>query len=144
MLQPSNSRSIYLLGDAQLRCYDNDPTTSKGRLLECEDTYRVSLELEGKPSGGKSLPEKICQQNWYKERQAKLQSEEKAKSTSTAQKPATSSKTGGVTGKGATPARGGVSARGRGTTSNGNYYLYQQLLIESSPSLTTCLSSLHC
>lgn len=118
MLQPTNSRSLYLLGDAQLRYYDNDPDT-KGVLQEAEDSYRVSIDLEGKSSGGKVVPDRIREQKWFKEKQAKLDAEKKAKETaSSPSKVAPGSTKAGMTtaGRGAAPTRGGAAARG-GTTS---------------------------
>lgn len=115
MLQPNNSRSLSLLGDAQLRYYDNDPD-SKGVLQESEDSYRTSIDLEGKPSGGNVLPDKIREQKWYKDRQAKIEADKKAtttpqKATAGPAKPA---------GRGAaTPTRGGPAVRGGGAATRG-------------------------
>ena len=61
-----------MLGDAQLSRYDNEINNNNNTkvLEEAERSFRASLELEEKPSGGKEVPVLIQEQRWWKDRQA--------------------------------------------------------------------------
>lgn len=61
-----------MLGYAQLSRYDNEVNNNNEaiKLDEAEKSFRTSLELEGKPSGGKEVPALIQDQQWWKARQA--------------------------------------------------------------------------
>ena len=61
-----------MLGDAQLSRHDNDINNNNNTkvLEEAERSFRASLELEEKSSGGKEVPVLIQEQRWWKDRQA--------------------------------------------------------------------------
>ena len=60
-----------MLGDAQLGRHDNEINNNDTKTLhEAEKSFRASLELEGKPGGGKEVPVLIQEQQWWKEKQA--------------------------------------------------------------------------
>jgi hypothetical protein len=75
-----------MLGDAQLSRHDNEINNNNntGALEEAEKSFRASLELEGKPSGGKEVPALIQEQQWWKERQSAKTKEKSSTSTKTA------------------------------------------------------------
>lgn len=145
VLQPCNSRALYRLGDAQLRCHDNDDPNSSGAkqiLQDAELSYRASIEQEGKPSAGMEASSKLTQQQWHKERMKKQEAEKKTVAAKTPQKADAAS-----AGKGALPpGRGGTqAARGRVQTlvkghlvekravrQNHNIHYYSRLHVQSS------------
>lgn len=62
-----------MLGDAQLSRHDNEINNNNSNtkiLDEAERSFRASLQLEEKPSGGKEVPVLIQEQRWWKDRQA--------------------------------------------------------------------------
>ena len=75
-----------MLGDAQLSRHDNEINNNNntGALEEAEKSFRASLELEGKPSGGKEVPALIQEQQWWKERQSAKTRETSSTFTKTA------------------------------------------------------------
>lgn len=80
-------------------------------LEEAEQSFRTSIELEGKPCEGGVMPAKLSEQQWFKDREAKQEAEKKAKETGTPQKaqgtPGKVAQTGAKTGTTATRGRGG-------------------------------------
>ena len=111
ILQPCSSQALYRLGDAQLRCYDNNPTAegSARILAEVEQSFRASMQLEGQPCEGGMVPSVISEQQWFKQREAKRKAEMKAKESPAPQKTAASTAPGGRPGaKAATRGRGGT------------------------------------
>lgn len=118
-MQPTNSSSLYLLGNAQLRYYDNDPD-NKDALVDAEVSYRTSIDLEGKPSGGQIVPDSIRKQKWFKEM---LEDQKKAKEAPMSPqkivpgsvKAGTSSVKGVA--RGGAAVKGGAAVRGRGAAS---------------------------
>lgn len=130
-MQPTNSRSLYQLGNAQLRYYDNEPD-NKDALVDAEVSYRSSIELEGKPSGGKIVPDSIRQQKWFKEKEEKLAAQKKVKeATMSPQKTVSGSVKAGTSpvkgvARGGATVKGGASVRGRGaaSTATGNIACY--------------------
>ena len=85
VLQPNNSRALCLLGNAQLSRHDNDVNnnTSGKYLEEAEKCFRLSLDLEGKPSGGQLISEAIREQRWWKERESATTASAKNESKAT-------------------------------------------------------------
>ena len=82
-----------MLGNAQLSHYDNEPNNndSAKTLEEAEHSFRTSLELEGKPSGGNDIPSCIQEQRWWKDLQTQntskaVPSKSKAPAASNARK----------------------------------------------------------
>ena len=60
-----------MLGNAQLSRHDNEINNNNNKILEeAERSFRASLELEEKSSGGKAVPVLIQEQRWWKDRQA--------------------------------------------------------------------------
>ena len=101
------------MGDAQLRCHDNDDPNSSGAkqiLQDAELSYRASIQEEGKPSVGMEPSSKLTEQQWYKERMKKQEAEKKKKAAKTPQKADATS-----AGKGALPAGRGGTQAARGT-----------------------------
>ena len=118
IFQPQNSRALYMLGDAQLSRHDNEINNNNNTavLEEAEKSYRASLELEGKPSGGKEVPGLIQEQQWWKQRQsAKTKEVTSAKTTSATKENQRVSPTKGSTsrgrGRGATPVKTAATTR---------------------------------
>ena len=93
-----------MLGDAQLSRHDNEINNNNDTvtLEEAEKSYRASLELEGKPIGGKDVPALIQEQQWWKERQSTKTKEAttSAKTTSTTKENQRVSPTKGTASKG--------------------------------------------
>ncbi|XP_028398612.1 uncharacterized protein LOC114522180 [Dendronephthya gigantea] len=117
ILQPQSSRALYLLGGAQLSRHDNEDNNNNNNstaLEDAEKSFRASLEVEGKPKGGKQIPGYIQEQVWWKERQSpKVKTNEAAstssKTASTMKGNQRISPTKGITtskGKATTPTRG--------------------------------------
>lgn len=145
VLQPCNSRALYRLGDAQLRCHDNDDSNSSGAkqiLQDAELSYRASIQEEGKPSAGMEPSSKLTEQQWHKERMKKQEAEKKTVAAKTPQKTDAAS-----AGKGALPAGRGGTQAARGTVQtpvkghlvekrvvrqNHNIHYYSRLHVQSS------------
>ena len=74
-----------MLGDAQLTRYDNEINNNNNTksLQEAEKSFKASLELEGKPSGGKEIPFLIQEQEWWKDSQCLMTKTDKATSSKT-------------------------------------------------------------
>ena len=91
-----------MLGDAQLSRHDNEINNNNNTvaLEEAEKSYRASLELEGKPSGGKGVPALIQEQQWWKERQSAKTKEVTSKTTSTTKENQRVSPTKGIASRG--------------------------------------------
>lgn len=112
LLQPRNSRSLYLLGNAQLSRYDNElnDKDSAKTLEEAEQSFRTSLDLEGKPSSGNDVPGSIQGQRWWKKRQAQNESKPSTSSPEKASVP-----NNAKSNKRLSPTKGSATAtRGRG------------------------------
>ena len=142
VLQPCNSRALYRLGDAQLRCHDNDDPNSSGAkqiLQDAELSYRASIEEEGKPSAGVEASSKLTEQQWYKERMRKQEAEKKVVAAKTRQKADAAS-----AGKGALPAGRGGTQAARGTVYSVKGHLVEKRVVRRNHNMQALLLMLTC
>ena len=70
ILQPSSSKALCQLGYGQLVQYD--ATSAAEWLADAEASFRSSIEMEGKPITSSSIPDKLKDERWWKERHTKL------------------------------------------------------------------------
>ena len=131
VLRPSCSQALYRLGDAQLLCYDNDPIGNPEMLREAEVSYRVSIELEGKPANDPSTHYDIVVTEWWKNKLEKdkmlkpttakaKHPEKKMTNTKPMHKNETSVKGKGTPGKNQTSTAAKTAGRGGTQSSKGN------------------------
>ncbi|XP_002731401.1 uncharacterized protein LOC100373099 [Saccoglossus kowalevskii] len=115
LIQPCNSYCLYLLGNAQLAMYENDPSSDNGKKAaqDAQLSFRAAIALEGKPVRGGEPPQQLSQQEWWmqikKEEESKKAAEEKAKQKAA---PAATKTATGPAGRGAAAARGAPAVRG--------------------------------
>eukprot|EP00795_Rhopilema_esculentum_P002968 gene2968-1222_t len=117
VLNPSCSRSLYRLGDAQLALYDTDALKNADYLPQAEFSYRASMQSEGKSVLGKEISWMIKDSIWWKERQEKerqSQALSPAKTAATSQSKAAPSPL--KTLAKSSPAAKGISKSGQTTT----------------------------
>ena len=53
-IAPCNSLALQMLGNAQLAQYDNDPDSDTGKefMVEAKASFKASIAMEGKVTGG--------------------------------------------------------------------------------------------
>lgn len=68
LLQPNSSEALCHLGNGQLMQYD--ASDQAFWLEDAELSFRASIEMEGKPIVSTSIPDKLKEEKWWREREA--------------------------------------------------------------------------
>lgn len=80
VMQPSSSEALCHLGNGQLSQYD--ATGKEQWLKDAELSFRASIEMEGKAIEVSVVPGKLKDQEWWKNREAKIQAKSSTASPS--------------------------------------------------------------